>query len=72
VPQSDHVSDLTLKEGVDYTIDQDNRYVFTAAYLLRRGTCCGSKCRNCPYDWVNVPGWHKSTAAPPPISTAKE
>lgn len=23
--------------------------VFTAAYLLRRGTCCGSGCRHCPY-----------------------
>ena len=23
--------------------------VFTAAYLLKRGTCCGSGCRHCPY-----------------------
>jgi len=23
--------------------------VFTAAYLLRRGYCCGSGCRHCPY-----------------------
>ncbi|MDE1176112.1 MAG: DUF5522 domain-containing protein [Edaphobacter sp.] len=23
--------------------------VFTAAYLLRRGTCCNSGCRHCPY-----------------------
>ena len=23
--------------------------VFTAAYLLRRGACCGSGCRHCPY-----------------------
>lgn len=23
--------------------------VFTAAYLVQRGTCCGSGCRHCPY-----------------------
>jgi Family of unknown function (DUF5522) len=23
--------------------------VFTAAYLLKRGVCCGSGCRHCPY-----------------------
>jgi hypothetical protein len=29
--------------------------VFTAAYHLKRGSCCGSNCRHCPYDHVNVP-----------------
>ena len=24
--------------------------VFTAAYHLRRGYCCNSGCRHCPYD----------------------
>ncbi len=24
--------------------------VFTAAYHLKRGTCCGSGCRHCPYN----------------------
>ena len=23
--------------------------VFTAAYLLKRGYCCNSNCRHCPY-----------------------
>ncbi|MGA2755223.1 MAG: DUF5522 domain-containing protein [Terracidiphilus sp.] len=23
--------------------------VFTVAYHLKRGTCCGSGCRHCPY-----------------------
>jgi len=28
----------------------DGQYmVFTAAFLLKRGTCCGSGCRHCPY-----------------------
>lgn len=33
---------------VDYVIE-NGRLVFTAAYLLRRGKCCGSGCRHCPY-----------------------
>jgi hypothetical protein len=24
-------------------------FVFTAAYLADRGTCCGSGCRHCPF-----------------------
>ncbi len=32
----------------DYYFDA-GRLVFTAAYLLKRGTCCGSGCRHCPY-----------------------
>jgi hypothetical protein len=38
-----------LVEGRDYTVDDRGRYVFTAAYLLARGQCCGSGCQNCPY-----------------------
>jgi hypothetical protein len=30
--------------------------VFTAAYHLKRGYCCGSACRHCPFDHANVPG----------------
>jgi hypothetical protein len=31
---------------------EDGRMVFTATYHLRRGYCCGSRCRHCPYkDW---------------------
>ena len=34
--------------GGDYYFDGPYM-VFTAAYLLKRGTCCGSGCRHCPY-----------------------
>jgi hypothetical protein len=37
--------------------------VFTAAYHLKRGTCCGSDCRHCPYG--NAPG-DKGDAPMPP------
>jgi len=33
---------------------EDGYVVFTAAFHLRRGTCCGNRCRHCPYDHVNV------------------
>ena len=39
-----------LVEGRDFTIDpQTGLMILTADYLLRRGYCCGSGCRNCPY-----------------------
>ena len=35
-------------EGEDFY--REGPYVvFTAAYHLRRGYCCGSGCRHCPY-----------------------
>ena len=34
--------------------------VFTAAYHLKRGTCCGSGCRHCPYP-------EKPASAPDPM-----
>lgn len=40
-----------LVEGVDYYIEK-GRYVFTAHYLKKRGYCCKSGCRHCPYGFV--------------------
>ncbi|MBI4603456.1 MAG: hypothetical protein HY721_16010 [Planctomycetes bacterium] len=40
---------MNLVEGLDFYVE-DGVLVFTAAYLLRRGLCCGNGCRNCPYD----------------------
>ena len=28
--------------------------VFTAAYHLKRGSCCGSGCRHCPYQYTKT------------------
>jgi uncharacterized protein DUF5522 len=38
-----------LKEGIDYTTENGNM-VFSKWYHLKRGSCCGNACRNCPYD----------------------
>jgi hypothetical protein len=37
--------------GEDYYIE-NGFWVFTAKYLLRRGYCCRSGCRHCPYGYV--------------------
>ncbi|HKY62066.1 MAG TPA: DUF5522 domain-containing protein [bacterium] len=38
-----------LHFGKDYYFNEDGFMVFTAAYLLKRGYCCESGCRHCPY-----------------------
>lgn len=38
----------TLIPGRDYVVEA-GLWVFTREYLLRRGYCCKSGCRNCPY-----------------------
>ncbi|WP_461488939.1 DUF5522 domain-containing protein [Pontibacter sp. HJ8] len=38
-----------LEEGKDYYLNEQGLMVFTAAYHLRRGYCCQSGCRHCPY-----------------------
>jgi hypothetical protein len=39
-----------LRAGEDgYTDPVTGLFVFTAAYLAERGTCCDSGCRHCPY-----------------------
>jgi hypothetical protein len=37
-----------MKKGEDYYIE-NGLYVFTAEFLRKRGYCCGSGCRHCPY-----------------------
>ena len=39
---------MNLREGEDFYIER-GLYVFTAAFLRRRGHCCASGCRHCPY-----------------------
>ena len=48
-----------LVEGVDFY--REGAYVvFTAGYHLRRGYCCESGCRHCPYGEESKPaGLHE-------------
>lgn len=43
------MKDSELQFGEDYYFNEDGFMVFTAAYLLKRGYCCQSGCRHCPY-----------------------
>lgn len=42
-----------LIEGLDYEVE-NGLWVFSRWFHLKRGTCCGNQCRNCPYGYVNV------------------
>jgi hypothetical protein len=44
----------TPKEGEDFYWEGPYM-VFTEAWHLKRGYCCGSACRHCPYNHENVP-----------------
>jgi len=39
---------VRLKEGEDYYL-AGGLMVFTSSYHLKRGYCCQSNCRHCPY-----------------------
>jgi hypothetical protein len=41
-----------LLEPGDYYLEGPNM-VFTAQYHLKRGSCCGSGCRHCPYGFAD-------------------
>ena len=42
--------DEAVRAGEPTYVDPATGYlVMTAAFLLDRGTCCGSGCRHCPY-----------------------
>ncbi len=42
------------EEQPDYYME-DGLMVMTESYHLKRGYCCGSTCRHCPYEHKNVP-----------------
>ena len=51
-----------LVEGIDYYLEQE-RWVFTAHFLRKRGHCCESRCRHCPYGF-NEPRANEPTETP--------
>lgn len=47
--------DEAVKRGEAGYMDPDTGlFVMTASYLRERGYCCGSACRHCPWDHINV------------------
>lgn len=37
-----------IEKYKDYYFEND-RVIFTAAFHINRGSCCGNGCRHCPY-----------------------
>lgn len=54
-PQDPHKDNKATPEQPDYYLE-NGLLVFTAAHHLKRGFCCGSGCRHCPYEPQHVEG----------------
>lgn len=48
--RSDRLERLGLQPG-DYYFSEEGYLVFTEQYHLKRGYCCQSGCRHCPYEF---------------------
>lgn len=53
--RTDQMAD-ELQFGEDYYFNEDGFMVFTSAFLLKRGFCCRSGCRHCPYGFRDNSG----------------
>ncbi|MFM7310757.1 MAG: DUF5522 domain-containing protein [Flavobacteriales bacterium] len=47
--EQNNMSNQVKKEGVDYYLSEEGFVVFTEQYHLKRGYCCQSGCRHCPF-----------------------
>lgn len=55
-PAWDAAHQAAFAQGKDtYEDPETGAVVFTMMYHLKRGSCCGEKCRHCPYGHANVP-----------------
>ena len=49
---------VSYQEEGDWEVTSDGLYIATRGFLIRRGYCCASRCRNCPYiNWRERPDW---------------
>ncbi len=49
----EHSENTTSAENEDYYLE-NGLLVFTASYLRKRGYCCKSGCRHCPYGFKKI------------------
>lgn len=57
---NDDLSGFSKRDALekdDFYYSEEGYLVFTEKYLLKRGYCCKSGCRHCPY------GYNKKTGA---------
>jgi hypothetical protein len=51
-------------ENEDFYIE-NGYYVFTEKYHLKRGYCCKSSCRHCPWNYSKSPSKNSETTKKP-------
>ena len=49
------MSDFKFEQGKDYYLENGS-IIMTETYHKKRGVCCGSKCRHCPFDPSYIKG----------------
>lgn len=54
-PQDRREDNTNDSEQTDFYLE-NGLLVFTAAHHLKRGACCGSGCRHCPFEPRHVQG----------------
>ena len=52
----DDLNKNKLIEGEDYYLTPEGYKVFTSNYHLKRGYCCKSGCKHCPYGFDKKTG----------------
>lgn len=61
------MSDFKFIQGEDYYLEK-GQIIMTEEYLRKRGKCCGSGCRHCPF-W---PAYTKGNTEQQPIKNKLE
>jgi hypothetical protein len=46
---------ISNHEPTDFYFE-DGKVVMTESYHIKRGSCCGNGCKNCPYTPVHIKG----------------
>ncbi len=79
LPEPEHIVRLSLRavqfQAMSELIEGEDFYwegpymVFTAQYHLRKGQCCGSGCRHCPYEPRGMKGTTKPAAQLPVVNS---
>lgn len=48
--RDDWISKLHFQESLNEYYLENGKIVYTPVYHIKRGSCCGSKCRHCPFN----------------------
>jgi hypothetical protein len=68
LPDIESLHEAACAQGLDTYIDPATGYtVFTELSHRKRGKCCGSGCRHCPYEHIAVPAKYRGSITKPPI-----